>query len=540
MNLKQGLIPWVLVLLSACGSSPDLLANYRSQQVDWQDCKLEQLGDGYSDKQRLLDDLAGRVKCGNLRVPLDYEHPEAGAASIGVVRVLAQAGSASRRGAIFFSPGGPGFADPGMPLGFGWLWRTSNAAGGKLKQVQQYYDLLGWSPRGSPLSTPLECRSDELEPVFIPASNDRSAANVAAMLRSASMVARACLANPLTRHIHTDATARDLDLLRHVVGVDKLGFFGLSYATWLGGWYASLFPQHVGRFVLVGTTDLTGTFDQMWLNNVAALQRVFDDVLAPYAARHPQTFDLGADAAQVRRELTSLPPALLAAAVYGMEPGFHDADLSNQSLLILRAAKEMKTWLSAGKTQNEIDALFGNASNAWAALGKVLNQIYFERLASVPKPIQLTPFQSIHYAVQCNDVPWNFDAAGWLAATNEQAQRYSFYGGHFTEFPCTYWGGPVVTKPSLANAAQASEGFLILQSQFDPQTTAEGAMRSLAALPNASLVLVGNSINHVVMVPYGSDCIDQTVADYFLDGVRPERLKNCPGKLLPADQPANP
>jgi hypothetical protein len=42
------------------------------------------------------------------------------------------------------------------------------------------------------------------------------------------------------------------------------------------------------------------------------------------------------------------------------------------------------------------------------------------------------------------------------------------------------------------------------------------------------------------MVPYGSDCIDQTVADFFMEGVRPERLKNCSGKPLPADLSVKP
>lgn len=55
------------------------------------------------------------------------------------------------------------------------------------------------------------------------------------------MTAEACAKNPLTRYINTDATARDMDLMRHLLGDEKFNYYGISYGTWLGTWYTALF-----------------------------------------------------------------------------------------------------------------------------------------------------------------------------------------------------------------------------------------------------------------------------------------------------------
>ena len=43
---------------------------------------------------------------------------------------------------------------------------------------------------------------------------------------------------------------RDLDLLRQLVGDEKLNYLGYSYGTQIGAIYAELFPQRIGRLVL--------------------------------------------------------------------------------------------------------------------------------------------------------------------------------------------------------------------------------------------------------------------------------------------------
>ena len=72
---------------------------------------------------------------------------------------------------------------------------------------------------------------------------DSAAENIQNNLLNARLKAKACLSNPLTPYINSDATARDMDIIRCVLGDDKLNYLGISYGTWLGTWYAGLFPE---------------------------------------------------------------------------------------------------------------------------------------------------------------------------------------------------------------------------------------------------------------------------------------------------------
>ena len=41
----------------------------------------------------------------------------------------------------------------------------------------------------------------------------------------------------------TESAARDMDILRAVLGDEKLNYLGKSYGTYLGAQYAELFPE---------------------------------------------------------------------------------------------------------------------------------------------------------------------------------------------------------------------------------------------------------------------------------------------------------
>ena len=60
---------------------------------------------------------------------------------------------------------------------------------------------------------------------------------------------------PLLEHVSTVEVARDLDVMRQLVGDKKLNYFGASYGTYIGATYAGLFPKKVGRMVLDGAVD---------------------------------------------------------------------------------------------------------------------------------------------------------------------------------------------------------------------------------------------------------------------------------------------
>ncbi len=55
----------------------------------------------------------------------------------------------------------------------------------------------------------------------------------------------------------TVSAAKDMDVIRAVLGDDTLTYVGYSYGTQLGATYAALFPTKVGRLVLDGAVDPT-------------------------------------------------------------------------------------------------------------------------------------------------------------------------------------------------------------------------------------------------------------------------------------------
>ena len=63
----------------------------------------------------------------------------------------------------------------------------------------------------------------------------------------------------LLKHISTADTVRDLELLRGLVGDTKINYFGSSYGTRIGALYAQLLPEQVGRMVLDGAVDISGS-----------------------------------------------------------------------------------------------------------------------------------------------------------------------------------------------------------------------------------------------------------------------------------------
>lgn len=66
-------------------------------------------------------------------------------------------------------------------------------------------------------------------------------------------------------------------------------------------------------------------------------------------------------------------------------------------------------------------------------------------------------------------------------------------------------------------------------------TDLAGARNSLVVLPNARLIEIRGDYTHGPTVPYGTDCVDRPIAEYFLYGTLPPAETPCPGLPLAAD-----
>lgn len=551
-------------LLSSCGGGggelADPLAEFRNQKLDWQPCDPTFAGSEFTVQ---MEKLGGRARCALMRAPLDYANPARGELVVAVLRVSAE-NAQQRRGAILFNPGGPG--GDGLILAplFGSLWYEAKAddpesVSALYKEMSRRYDLVGFSPRGTGGSTRLYCGSDEKQHFVADFAFDRSPANIDALLFNARLAADACKKNPLTPFINTDATARDMDLIRHLLGDEKINYYGLSYGTALGLWYASLFPDRVDRMLLSGIVDATRGLEETFQAMAPARQRVLDTVLAPYAAAHPSRFGLGNSADAIRTVHRSLPAELQYVASDAMRSKLRNSGNADTTVLMLRAAQVLADLLKAhsGADEATIKALIAKVcfvaptANGGCAeprpkqdaeardLAYTLNAEYFARVRRETQPVDLPAEPAMNFTVICNDMAMRQSQSEWIVAESRHAALYPFGAGEFTSWPCLFWGPPAVTKPPLEPATRIA-GLLMVQTSMDAVTSREVAMQTFAVMPNASLIEIAGEYAHGTFVPYGRDCIDRPVAEYFLFNRQPPRTASaaCPGLPLAADREA--
>ena len=223
---------------SGSEAAPDL-ERYYTQDVDWSRCRQ-------------------RLECAEIQVPLDYEKPDGETISISLLRVPA-ASKEQRVGSLVVNPGGPGGS------GIQYAANASSYFGSELRQA---FDIVGFDPRGVGESTPVDCLPDEKLDAFVASDPDPDTPEE--VDRSDELVrefGEGCVAESgvLASHVSTVEAARDVDIIREVLGDRRLSWFGASYGTFLGATYADLFPGRVGRMVLDGAIDPSLSNEEMSL-----------------------------------------------------------------------------------------------------------------------------------------------------------------------------------------------------------------------------------------------------------------------------------
>ena len=221
-----------LLLLTSCGANEpeplSSLAQYQSQELKWRDCY-------------------GNYQCSNLLVPINYADLSVGAFSLALLRY--QALDQDRRiGSLVVNPGGPGAS------GVTYAYNAENIVS---NEILERFDIVGFDPRGVGDSAAIKCLNDsETDASFASDSKPDNETEFALFISDVRDYFAKCAEN--TKYLNDYSTlnsARDLEILRLVLGDQKLNYLGKSYGTYLGTLYAELFPESVGRFVLDGAVD---------------------------------------------------------------------------------------------------------------------------------------------------------------------------------------------------------------------------------------------------------------------------------------------
>lgn len=227
------------LLLSGCAAStprppstetapaPVGLERFYDQELSWSACQ-------------------GGLSCAEVTVPLDYADP----AGASITLALAKMEGRKATKTLLVNPGGPGGSGVDLVRDAGKVYFS--------KALRENYDVLGFDPRGVSRSAPVTCQSDaqldaerQLE---VPTATD---ADLAALRTMSAATAKECAqrTGASLAFVDTVSAARDMDVIRAVVGDPQLNYLGFSYGTKLGATYAGLFPDQVGRLVLDGAMD---------------------------------------------------------------------------------------------------------------------------------------------------------------------------------------------------------------------------------------------------------------------------------------------
>ena len=209
------------------------------------------------------DDVDPEFECATMTVPLDYANPTGQQIGIAVIRLPAASGR--REGAVLLNPGGPGGS------GYDFAANASAVLDRELG-LDGRFDLVGFDPRGVDRSGGLRCQTDAEIDVSVYFDDTPDSPEEAAQLDALDRAfGAACMARygDTLRHYSTDNTARDMDMIRAGLGDPQISYLGISYGTFLGAIYATLFPGNVRAMVLdsaserTGETSLQGTVTQL-------------------------------------------------------------------------------------------------------------------------------------------------------------------------------------------------------------------------------------------------------------------------------------
>ena len=465
----------------------DTLARYASQPIRWAECYP-----GYG---------VPELQCATLRAPRDWANPRRGDLDVVMSRVKAS-NPGARRGVLLLNPGGPGVGGINLPYAFETL------------PVASVYDLIGFDPRGVGRSGALECASPAIvDRAYRLDGRDTSLANTLEFVRLSQRWGQECSADPQTRDISTSQIVRDMDLMRAVLGERKINYFGYSWGSWLGAWYASTFPNRTDRFALDGNFDWTGTSYDGFSPQVAAFQHSYEHDLLPWIAKYDATYHLGSTPSRVKANIEARRSVLQAHPMV-LEPGnaidgaAYDEGLASALYgvysypFIAEALAALEHWRTATAAERDNIA-------SWFYGGSVGHGD--------------DPF----YTLLCSDTPSppsSVTVADWL----RDRTRYPLIGSTYFN-PCPSWSIAATGSPVVARDVPA---LLMLANDGDPATPYAGALHAHRAAPNTRLITVRDEPDHTI---YGAGvaCVDDAVNAWLIDGVLPRRDLTCQGQALP-------
>ncbi|MCX5337651.1 MULTISPECIES: alpha/beta hydrolase [unclassified Streptomyces] len=454
--------------------------------IDWQDCPADW-------------GLEKPIQCGWVSVPLDYAKPGGKQIKLAVDRIGNTGTKAERQGALIYNPGGPGGSGLRFP-------RRVTTKAPVWVNTSKAYDFVGFDPRGVGHSAPISC-IDPQEFVKAPKADPvpGSEADKLAQRKLAREYAEGCAerSGEMLPHMTTPNTARDLDVIRAALGEKKLNYLGVSYGTYLGAVYGTLFPGHVRRMVV--DSVVSPSREKIWyeanLDQDVAFEMRWKD-WQDWVAANDAAFHLGTTRAEVQAKWLELRATAKKSPLGGVVGpaeliGFFQSAPYYDSAWVSTATVLSKYF--AGDTQAVVDAaapdLSDTAGNATSENGN-----------------------AVYTAVECTDAKWPTSWKKWDRDNTRLHKDYPFltWANAWMNLPCSTW--PVKQQtPVDVRTGKGLPGVLIVQSERDAATPYGGAVELHKRFKGSRLITEKNAGSHGV-TSLVNPCINERVDSYLLSG----------------------
>lgn len=474
---------------------------FAEQVLDWGTC----------------DSGASGTECATYEVPLDYDDPDGERVEIAVKRFPASGDDPI--GSLLVNPGGPGgsgydFADA-APFIIG-------------DQVREHFDVVGFDPRGVGRSTPLTCLDsegiDDLLGAQIDGDGDTDAGastteeSIEELEETGRAFVEACKDNApeLMLHVGTANVARDMDLLRGLLGDEELTYLGASYGTHIGAQYAEQFPDRVRALVLDGAVDP----DQEALEASVAQATGFETALHAFVEDCLASVEcpLGGSGDTVEDGLEVLTTFLEGAADEPLDNSMDDREVNRaRAELGVLAALYSKEWWPQVRE--------GLADGMEDGDGTVLMQLaddLYDR-ADLDAYENSTAMLT---AVNCSDAPSPRDTQAYADAAERAAEESPIFGPMlaWSSLTCAFWPEEAVAEGS-ALTAEGADPIMVVGTTRDSATPYEWS-EALADQLESGFLVTRDGDGHTGY-QMGDACVDRIVDEYLVDLTVPEDGGAC-------------
>jgi len=446
-------------------------------------------------------------QCARVSVPIDWANPDSGTVKLALIRKVAK----KAKGYLVLNPGGPG--------GSGYDFLANNYSDIGTTKLRLAYTLVSFDPRGVSRSAPVKCLNAKQTNHMLYDSNGQapgSAGDIADIRAQMKQFVAACVKNtgPILAHVDTVSAAKDLDVIRAILGEAKLNYLGFSYGTFLGTTYQALFPDKVGRFVLDGAIDPRVSDEDQNLNQLVGFNLALNDYLNNCLAKQSSCPFTGT----LKNAQNELKAFLLS-----MESKTLKSDDGRKVSIV-------------GVTSGLIMALYSN--DYWQFLTQALNQAahgngtMFIRLADFYNDrndngtFNGNGLEAI-IAINCLDARSSASDAA-MAVQNQRVLQASPILGRYWQngaLTCEQWPYPLVAPPATYTANDAPK-IMVVGTTGDPATPYSEAVGLAHDVLAHGFLVTFKGEGHTA---YGrsNSCVSNAVDNFLVGGKFPSKEPVC-------------